>query len=177
MLSGRSEIGLDDRGRVEALRLAERLAATPLRSIRSSPRRRALETAEAVAEKHDLLVVADDALDEIDFGAWSGRRFDTLDDDPRWRQWNAERGSATTPAGEIMAAVAARGVAAAEADAAAGGEVLHVTHCDVIRGVVAHYLGLDQDRVLAFDCDPGSLTTLAIHPGGGRVVSLNERPL
>jgi len=56
------------------------------------------------------------------------------------------------------------------------GPVLCVSHCDVIRGIVAHYLGLDADRLLSFDCDPASLTTLALYEGGGRVVTLNERP-
>ncbi|HEU0066884.1 MAG TPA: histidine phosphatase family protein [Sphingomonas sp.] len=45
----------------------------------------------------------------------------------------------------------------------------------MIRGLVAHYLGLSADRLFRFDVDPGSVTTLSLHPGGGRVVALNER--
>ncbi len=75
-----------------------------------------------------------------------------------------------------MGAVTARAVRHIEAVA---GErpVLCVSHCDIIRGVVAHYLGLDADRMLGFDVDPASLTILALHDGGGRIIALNERPL
>lgn len=175
VLSGRSEIALSGAGRVEAARLADRLAGEPLVAIHASPRRRARETAEIVAERHGLPVEIAPAMDEIDFGAWSGKAFDALDADPAWMEWNSARGRAATPAGETMEAAAARAVDAIEGIAREGETVLCVSHCDVIRAVAARYLGLSYDHVLAFDCDPASLTTLALHGGGGRVVTLNER--
>ena len=73
-----------------------------------------------------------------------------------------------------MAGATARAVRHIEAVA---GErpVLCVSHCDIIRGVVAYYLGLDANRLLAFDVDPASLTTLVLHGSGARLVALNER--
>ena len=176
MLSGRSEIAINDAGHAEAVRLARRLAAVPLRAIYSSPRTRARETAAIVANAHGLEVTAADGLDEIDFGAWAGRSFAALADDPDWQQWNNSRGHAATPGGEDMTTATARAVRQIEA-VAGEAPVLCVSHCDIIRGVVAHYLGLDADRLLGFDVDPASLTQLALYPGGGRVVTLNERPL
>jgi broad specificity phosphatase PhoE len=176
VLSGRSDIALSTRGRGEAARLADRLAGVPLAAIYSSPRRRARETAQVVAERHGLPVEDAEGLDEIDFGAWTGRSFEALADDPDWRRWNAQRGTAATPAGEDMVAATARAVRQIEA-VAGDAPVLCVSHCDIIRGVVAHYLGLDMGRLLGFDVDPGSVTTLALFPGGGRIVALNERPL
>lgn len=176
MLSGRSDIAISEEGRIEAARLADRLDGVPLAAIYSSPRRRARETAEAVAERHGLPVQDAAGLDEIDFGAWTGRPFHALADDPDWRRWNAERGTAATPGGEDMAAATARAVRQIEA-VAGDDPVLCVSHCDIIRGVVAHYLGLDMGRLLGFDVDPASLTTLALFPGGARIVALNERPL
>jgi len=173
VLSGRSEIPLNQAGRGEAEQLAEKLRQVPLAAIHSSPRRRAWETAAIVAARHDLSVTVVDALDEIDFGEWTGSRFDALAADPRWTLWNDARASARTPGGEDMAGVVGRAV-----DHIAGvpDGTLCVSHCDIIRGVVAHYLGLDLDRLLAFDVDPASLTTLALHSSsGGRVVALNER--
>jgi broad specificity phosphatase PhoE len=175
ILSGRSEIALSDAGRAEANHLADRLAATPLAAVHSSPRSRARETAEIVAARHGLPVQLADALDEIDFGAWSGRTFRALEDDVEWQRWNNERGSAETPAGDTMASATARALAYIE-NLEEEGPVLCVSHCDIIRGAAAHYLGLNPDRVLSFDCDPASLTTLSLFDGGGRVVSLNERP-
>lgn len=57
------------------------------------------------------------------------------------------------------------------------GVLLCVSHCDIIRGLVCHYLGLDLDRLLAFDIDPGSITTIRLDDGLDRVVAVNERPL
>jgi broad specificity phosphatase PhoE len=177
VVSGRSDIAINADGRAEAGRLAELLAAVPIVAIHSSPRRRAVETAELVAERHDLRVNNADALDEIDFGAWMGRSFADLDGDPAWARWNLARGTAPTPGGEYMSAATARAVRHIE-DVAGEQPVLCVSHCDVIRGVVAHYLGLDADRILGFDIDPASLTELALYgDGSGRVVTLNERPV
>lgn len=175
VLSGRSAIALDAAGEAEAARLADRLAAVPLVAVCASPRERARQTAATVAARHDLPVTMVDGLDEIDFGRWAGQRFAALADDPAWHAWNASRGTAATPAGETMAAVAARALAAIRGVAATG-PVLCVSHADVIRGVVAAVLGLDGDRLLAFDVDCASLTTLSLDGDTIRLVALNERP-
>lgn len=175
-LSGRSEIGLSAEGQAAAQQLGERLANTGLVTIRSSPRRRARETADAVAGQCGVAVETADALDEINFGDWTGRAFAQLDADPQWQAWNTTRSRVTPPNGESMAAATARAVGHVEAVAARlSGPALLVTHCDVIRGVVAHYLGLALDRLLSFDIDLASRTTLAIGAWGGRVVAVNER--
>jgi broad specificity phosphatase PhoE len=175
VLTGRSDIAINAVGRAEAVWLADRLAGVPIAAIHSSPRRRARETADVVAERHGLPVTNADALDEIDFGAWMGQAFSDLDGDPAWARWNVARGTAVTPGGEDMGAATARAVSHIE-QVAGEQPVLCVSHCDIIRGVVAHYLGLDADRLLGFDIDPASLTELALYgDGGGRVVTLNER--
>lgn len=174
VLSGRSEIMLSDAGRAEADRLADRLAAMPLAAIHSSPRRRARETAEAVARRRGMDVTMADPLDEIDFGGWAGQSFAALEGDPLWADWNGRRGTAATAGGETMARATARAVRHIEA-AGGDGPLLCVSHADIIRGIVAHYLGLDADRLLRFDIDPASLTTLSLHGGRGRLVAINER--
>ena len=176
VLSGRSEIALDATGRIEAARLAARLSGTKLSAIYSSPRRRARETADAVASRTGIAVATSDALDEIDFGDWSGRSFAALASDPAWHRWNEARSGARAPGGEAMAEATGRALSHIETIGPDGAALLCVSHCDVIRGVVAHYLGLSADRLLSFDIAPGSLSELALWPGGGRVVSLNERP-
>jgi broad specificity phosphatase PhoE len=176
VLSGRSEIAVNEKGRLEAARLAERIATISVAAIHSSPRRRARQTAHVLAERHGIAVREASALDEIDFGTWMGRTFADLADDPRWERWNAERGTAGTPGGEDMQEATRRAVRHIEASLEEA-PLLCVSHADVIRGVVAHYLGLDADRLLAFDIDPASLTELSLHGDGtGRVVALNECP-
>jgi broad specificity phosphatase PhoE len=55
-----------------------------------------------------------------------------------------------------------------------GGIVAMVSHCDIIRAVVAQVLGLSLDAVLRYDVDPASITRLQVGACGARLVSLNE---
>lgn len=113
----------------------------------------------------------------MDFGEWTGKTFDELEGDPAWDEWNSARASARPPGGESMAEAVGRAVAGLEERAVAHADATFaaVSHCDIIRGVVAHYLGLSLDNLLRFDVDPASVTRLAVGPWGGRVMSVNER--
>jgi broad specificity phosphatase PhoE len=173
VMSGRSDIALDPRGRDETMALAAGVAGVPLDAIHASPRHRAQETAAAVAVGRGLPVQTAAALDEIDVGAFTGRAFAALDDDADWRRWNAERGSARCPGGETMADATSRAwrfIATLPA-----GRILCVSHCDVIRGLVCDVLGLGYERMFQLDCDPASVTELAFEGGGVRLVGLNRR--
>jgi ribonuclease H / adenosylcobalamin/alpha-ribazole phosphatase len=176
VLSGRSEIPLSVQGQAEADALAEALDGLAIASIHSSPRRRTQETAAPLAARRDLAVQLAPALDEVDFGAFSGRSFAALDPDPDWQRWNAERATARCPGGETMGEAVARALAYLHAIPEAQSPAVCVTHCDVIRGVVAAALGLGLDRLFQFDCDPASWTVLGLEAGGGtHLLSLNER--
>jgi len=172
-LSGRSEIALDERGRAEAAALAPALDSLPIASIHSSPRRRALETAAPLAERRGFPVHIAPALDEIDFGIFAGRDFVELDADSDWMRWNAERPRFRCPGGETMAEAVERAWSYLSALPAEAMPALCVTHCDVIRGIVAARLGLDG--IFALGCDPASLTSLAIEGDGVRLLTLNAR--
>ena len=173
VLSGRSDISLDQQGRAEAGALAGLVASRGVTRIVSSPRARTRETAAAVAAALALPVEIAAELDEVDFGDFTGRAFAALDRDADWQRWNAERATARCPDGETMGEAVARAVGFV---AGCGeGVTLCVSHCDVIRGVVAHYLGLPLDRIFSLGCDPGSVTTLSLQGEGAIVVALNER--
>jgi broad specificity phosphatase PhoE len=178
VLTGRrGDIALSADGLEQAEIVADLLGVEPLDGVFSSPRERAFYTARAIAEQHQLSVSLLDALDEVDFGDWTGRRFDELEGDPLWDAWNGTRSLARPPAGEAMADAVARAVAAIAELAAAhpDGRIAIVTHCDIIRGVIAHHLGLPLDNLLRFDIDPASVSRLAIGGWGARIMSVNER--
>ncbi|MFS0848003.1 histidine phosphatase family protein [Novosphingobium panipatense] len=175
VLSGRSDIALSVAGTREAQELAGLLAGTQLASIHSSPRRRTMQTAEAVAMRKELAILPAPELDEIDFGAFTGRTFGELEGDVAWGRWNAERATCRCPGGETMKDVTERACRFIFSLAARDEPALCVTHCDVIRAVVAHVLGLATDRIFMIDCDPASLTTLSIEGGAVRLVTLNRR--
>jgi probable phosphoglycerate mutase len=177
VLAGRRPgVHLSPEGRDQAERLAARLAREPLAIVQTSPLERARETAEPIAARLGLVPEVQPALNEIDFGAWTGQGFDGLGDDPAWRRWNAARGLARPPGGETMLAVQARmrdhieGLRLAHPD----GHVALVSHCDVIRATLLLYLGLSVDAYDRIAVDPASVSTVAVGDWGARVLSLNE---
>lgn len=177
ILSGRSEgLDLTGEGANQARRLASRLSAQPPDVIQTSPLIRARQTAKAISEACSRDVQTVDALNEVDFGDWTGRAFADLEHDPAWRFWNERRSVARAPDGESMAEARDRALGHFRGAAArhAGRLVAMVTHCDIIRALVASILGLSLDRILRFDIDTASVSRMASGPWGSRVVSVNE---
>ncbi len=168
---------LSEEGLEQATIVADLLGVRPVAAVYSSPRERAWTTAREIAEPHELTVQVDERLDEIDFGQWSGAKFSDLEGNDDWHSWNESRGSARCPGGESMAEAVDRARSGLEAIARDhdGETVVAVTHCDIIRGVLAHYLGLPLDNVLRFDVDPASVSTLELGAWGARVRAVNER--
>lgn len=177
-LSGRRrDVALSAEGIEQARILADLLGTEPVAAVFSSPRERAYYTAREIAEPHELKVIVDDGLDEIDFGDWTGLGFDALEGDPAWQEWNEARGAARPPNGESMAEAAARAAAALDRIARDhdGRTLVAVTHCDIIRGLIARFLGLPLDNLIRFDIDPASVSRLVLGPWGARIVNVNER--
>ncbi|VWX55013.1 histidine phosphatase family protein [Novosphingobium sp. 9U] len=177
ILSGRTpDIALSHDGIWQASALADRLAGEPIAAIHTSPVQRAQETARTVAERHGIAAEVAAPLNELDFGDWSGRAFVELEGDPQWSTWNEARSTAVAPNGESMADAQARAWRYIESVAlnSSGQTVAMVSHCDIIRAVVAHVLGLSLDHYGRFDIDPASVTRLAVGPWGAKVLSLNE---
>lgn len=170
-------MALSREGLEQAEIVADLIAVEPIAAIYSSPRERAYYTAREIADRYDQKVRIADALDEVDFGDWAGRSFDELSGEPEWRLWNEARATARAPGGETMGEACGRAVRAVEDMARdhPGETVAAVSHCDIIRGVIAHYLGLSLDNILRFDVAPASVSRLALDAWGGRILSVNER--
>jgi len=176
-LAGRSEgIMLGPDGLAQAERLAARMRRETFSTIHVSPRERTRQTASAIAKACDLPVETAPELDEVDFGAWSGRTFQDLDADPHWRQWNAARSLTRTPGGETMLDVQQRVLGFMErlSRGVEEGRLVLVSHADVIKAVVMHVLGLSVDAWPRFDISPASITTIVTGAWGAKVVTLNE---
>lgn len=178
ILSGRTPgIALSTEGEVQAATLVQAIGAVSIDAIHASPVQRAQETARAIAaSRRDMLVETVPALDELDFGDWAGRAFVELASDSRWGFWNDARETATAPGGESMVQAQVRAWRHIEQTAAALPEriVAMVTHCDIIRAVIAKALGLRLNDIHNFDVAPASVSRLIVGPWGAKVLSLNE---
>jgi len=177
-LAGRTPgIRLGEAGRAQAGRLGERMRRERFVAILASPRERTQETAAAIASAcGGLPVTTAPELDEVDFGAWSGKSFDVLNDDPLWRRWNSVRSLTRTPAGENMHDVQSRVLRLMERLRRDHPEdaVVLVSHADVIKSVVSHVLGLPADAWPRFDIGPASVSTITVGDWGAQVLLLND---
>ncbi len=177
VLVGRSPgVGLSPLGQRQARQLATRLAPEGVTAVQSSPQLRARETAELIADALGLAVEVVPALDELDAGEWTGRAFAELEQDPRWRSWNASRSTARPPGGESMGELQRRVLGHIEAVAArhADDRLVVVSHAEPIRAALLHYGRLHLDDFLRVPIDPASLTTLRLDAHGGEVIGQNE---
>ena len=90
MLRGRLDPELDAVGLAEADALAQELAAREPARVVSSPLRRAVQTAEAIARRVGVRVQVDRGLIDRDYGSWAGHTKDELID--RWGSVDAAPG-------------------------------------------------------------------------------------
>ena len=89
-LRGRLDPELDAVGLAEVVALADVLAAREPARVVSSPLRRAVQTAEAIARRAGVRVQVDRGLIDRDYGSWAGHTTDELID--RWGSVDAAPG-------------------------------------------------------------------------------------
>ncbi len=168
-------IPLNDEGKSEAQATGEAIRPLPISTIVASPLERTMETAGYVNADRNLEIRTDRDLLDTDYGRFSGKCYDDLDKaDPRWRRFvtdplHAPRGV------ESFATVQQRAVRAAERwrNAQDAGEwVALVTHADLVKLIIAHYLGIPLARVPLFSMDNASVSLLAFHPDPNEAPSL-----
>ncbi len=163
-LVGRDPISINDCGQQQAQAVARLLARESLAAIFSSPQRRARETAQPLALSTGLPVVVEPRLDEIDMGEWTGAAFDTLRVDTRWQAFNAFRGSTQIPGGESMLEVQARAVGflLRARTEFVNAQIALVSHSDVIKAVLVHFLGMPLDFMQRIELAPGSRSVIEL---------------
>ena len=176
-LAGRQPgLGLNPEGQAQAKQLVERLAQPPVNAIHSSPRERTLETANPLAEAIGRPVCINPALDDIDFGGWTGREFAELQRDPQWAIWINTRTQAQPPDGETIAQVQRRITLELMALTAThpGQTVAVFTHCDIIKCALAHFLAISLDDLERFDIRPASISVVKVQGAWAQVARFND---
>jgi probable phosphoglycerate mutase len=161
---GRTDIPLNGVGIAQARRAALALVDRGIATIVASPLRRALHTAEIVAEALNLSVATDPDLQEVAFGAEEGQPMGDWYDD--WIE-----GRYTPEGGETFRALHERGVAAINRATALPGPVLVVAHGALFRAL---RLALGHEPNVR---TPNALPILCTPPAAGHVWELRPVPL
>lgn len=175
-MTGRApDVHLNARGKIEAERLADNLAQRPIHAIYTGPLERAWETAWPLSNRLMLERFLAPAFDEVDFGAWTSLTFADLEQRPDWRAWNQSR-RVTPPHGESIQAVQDR--VATEllflSETHPGKTVAIISHGEVIKSAVMHFLGVPVEFHLRLEISPASVSILTICKGEPEIKALNN---
>ncbi len=176
-IAGRTpNVHLSPDGLREADALAERLSGIRVDALYASPILRCQETAEKIVRRHDLEVVTSDEITELGFGDWQGARIDVLDEQDPWKRFNAFRSGTRAPHGELFLETQLRIVRFILdlRERHEGQTVALVSHADVIRAALLHFLGIPMDLFLRLEISPASVSTVAIADYGPWVLGVNH---
>jgi probable phosphoglycerate mutase len=166
---------LSEEGHAECRGLAERLDSYPLDAVYASSLERAVQTARYLAEPRALAVSEVPDLMDLDTGSFTGRAIDEVAKDPLWPTVMFAPSIARFPDGEGMTDMQARVVRALDTIRLAhpGGAVAVVAHADVIKSLVAHYVGLPFDLFQRLEIATASVSVLSFGHLGARLLGLN----
>ncbi len=171
-------IHLNENGREQAADAAERLAALPIKAIYSSPVLRCRETADFIAASQNLPINLLDEVGEVRYGKWEGKKIKKLAKKKKWFAVQFYPSRMKFPGGDTLRGVQSRGVNAIETLAQAHDKkdiIVVVSHADLIKLVLAHFLGVHIDLFQRIIVSPASVSVLHLSENGTvRVERIND---
>lgn len=169
-------VKLSAEGREQAKHLAQRLDDVRYIAAYTSPLERCLETAEIATQGRRIDVQVVEGLGEVKYGKWQGRSYKSLMKTPLWRTVQRMPSQARFPDGESLLELQRRGVDAVEAirKRHRRSTVLAFSHADMIKAIVAHYLGLHLDLFQRIHVEPASVTAIAFYNDFPRVLRIGD---
>jgi broad specificity phosphatase PhoE len=156
IFTGQTDSPLTERGRQQAVAVADELANVKFDRIVSSDLSRTRDTAEVIAKRHGMAVEVLPELREIDVGERTGKDFDETAALPGWN----EDGFVAWPGGESLDEVLGRTLGAVErlTRESPGKTILIVGHGGVNRILLSHFLGI----LPKLDRTPGGNTNISV---------------
>lgn len=170
-------VHLNTLGKAQAAALGEQLADVSLVAIYTSPLERTRETADAIAAHHTQLTpLTLDGIGEVQFGSWQGEKLDKLRKQKMWQMVQQYPSRAQFPGGETFRQAQARAIDALETVAARHpkGRVVVVSHSDVIKLVVTHYMGAPLDMFQRVQISPASITIIYLSSDRPYIIRVND---
>ncbi len=165
---GRIDIELDEVGVKQAELLAEHLSDRKIDAVYSSPLKRAVKTAEAIARYHNLEVEISPSLMDFNFGEWQGLSHQEVKDKypELYAKWTEDPEQVITPGGESLDDVRERATGVVnEVTARYQDTEVMVAHRVVNKVLICALLGLDNDHFWDIKQDTCGTTTFAYENG------------
>lgn len=156
------DTGLSPLGYRQAIQLAGYFKDLPLDAIFTSPLKRTLFTAQLVSVKKGTPVVIDHRLIETNHGQWEGvAKPDIVAHWPQiYSAWQTAPSTVTFPGGESFLDTKNRILLWWEDISKHQGDILVVTHDNIIRILLAHLSNLQLDQIWDLDLFPASVTII-----------------
>lgn len=170
-------VHLNENGRQQAADAAERLAHLPLKALYSSPVERCMETAQYIAQKTGLPLQTLPEVGEVRYGEWEGEKIEELAKLPEWHVVQHVPSRHQFPSGESLREVQFRVINALEKLAASHTDdmIAVCSHADLIKLILAHYLGTHIDLFQRIVISPASASVLMLGKKGEiRVLRIND---
>ncbi|RMF81000.1 MAG: MSMEG_4193 family putative phosphomutase [Chloroflexi bacterium] len=177
-LAGRiPDVHLNEDGKAQVEALGKRLADAPLQQLYASPLDRTMETAAAIQKYHpELPIQILEGIGEVDYGDWEGQPIADLTKRKMWHVVQEYPSRAYFPNGETMREVQVRAVNTLEHLAAKhpGEMIAIVSHADLIKMILAHYLGMHLDTFQRIVISTASISTLMLGYGRPYIGTMND---
>ena len=172
---GHTDLDITELGHRQAECTAEYLKNEKIDVIYASDLKRAWNTAEHIAAKKDLSIIADSELREIYAGEWENRLFNDLETDfaEDFKIWREDIGQARPTGGESVKELSERIIAELNRIASMynGETVCIATHATPIRMVGVKAMGLDIDEAKNVPWAPNaSVTVIDVENGVFKLV-------
>jgi len=175
---GGSDIELNDVGVKQAHKLASFLENENIDAIISSPLKRAMATAEAMASYHQLPIEVDDRLKEIEVGELEGLALSDLSTtfSQFLMQWWQRGGLEKLPEGESLVEMQERSWEVIDRLLAEhkNETVVVVSHYFVILAIIFKALDLPLKYLTKLKVDTGGVSVLEFGDYGPRLVTFND---
>jgi probable phosphomutase (TIGR03848 family) len=170
---------LNDKGKTQAQAIAQHLAKAPIKAIYSSPLERTLETSAALAKAKSLRVHKLEGVGEVRYGDWTGKSLKVVSRTKLWNTVQRFPAVMAFPNGETFRTVQNRAVDAVESVFRQHPKqmVAIFSHGDVIKLLLAHYLGVPLDLFQRIVVNTGSISYVRLTGGMPMVVRTNEQPI
>ena len=178
---GSSDRELSEPGIRQAQQIATLLGTEEIHAVYSSHLRRARQTAELISQPHDLPVLIEEELRELDHGELEGLTFNEIK--TRYGEfltrWRSEPADIRVPGGERLADVAERawnGLSEIVQRHAGAKRILVVSHNFPILGIVCRITGTHLNDYRTFHLDPCGVTRLGRDGASGwSITHVNSR--
>lgn len=174
---GQIDLTLSEEGVNQAKRLKQELSCVRFSNIFCSDLQRSVQTAEIIAEKHNIQPVAYPELREINLGEWEGRTFEEIcrKYPEEFKQRGKDIANYRPPGGESFADCGSRVISKLnDILQSTSGNIVIAGHAGMNRVILCHMLGMPVENLFKLGQDYGCLNLIAFGSFGFRLIKLNQ---